>query len=441
MKKLQNFEESFKLVKKWRILTVGVFLIGTFLLSVGMANTAARKELIFWTTHVQFPHYSGYIEMKGKEFVRLHPEISGVKVVVVPYEGYLSKFLTAFMGRKNAPDMFEAMTHQWAGLFDFADPVPEDFLKKVEEKIVPYVREQGMGVDGIRYGIPTEGDNFIMLYINTDMFTESGLDPDKPLTNFSELLNYARKLTKYDKSGKITREGIAIRYSGHPIGITDKYTPFLHGMGGRLVAPDWSTADGYVDSPESLKTLTYYTDLVRKWKVASLEVGTPATAFAQGLAAMIPREGWYAGYLRDNAPDIHYKVYPFPLDENALGPTVYPMFPWVNMVYKYSPNKDLAWKFFEYWWTVEDDLEAHRVQDMLGVWKENLNTEWAKTRPFYKALMTMLENQPYAPAYYHPKANKLAFEYGASVLNALFGQMPPEAAIEEARVNVNALLK
>jgi len=420
-------------------------LAGLIVTVLGLGSTTAvwgARKLILWSVHTAFTHYNKYFETEGEKFAKLHPEIKGVDVVVIPYAGYISKYLTAFMGKKEAPDIFEAMTHQWAGLFQFADPMPEDFAKTIEEEQVPYVAAQGV-VGGERYGVPTEGCNFMMQYINIEMFEEAGLDPNNLPKNFDELLECAKKLTKSDAAGEITRSGFAIRYAGHPIGITDKFTPFLHGMGASLVAPDFSTATGYTNSPEAVNALTWYTNLVGKWKVSSTKLGLPSEAFAQKLAAIIFREGWYAGYLRDNAPDVYskIKVSPCPQNENSLGPTVYPLFPWVNMVYRYSPYKDLAWEFLRYMWTAEHDLKQHKVQDMFPVWKKNLDTEYGRTRPYYGALVQTLKDTPYAPHYYHPTQNKIAFTYGDAVLDALFGRASAEVALEMATAEINLLLE
>ncbi len=46
-----------------------------------------------------------------------------------------------------------------------------------------------------------------ILYYNKDAFKEAGLDPEKPPVTFSEIADAAKKLTKKDASGKVTRYG------------------------------------------------------------------------------------------------------------------------------------------------------------------------------------------------------------------------------------------
>ena len=46
-----------------------------------------------------------------------------------------------------------------------------------------------------------------ILYYNKDAFKEVGLDPEKPPTTFSEVTEYAKKLTKKDASGQTVRYG------------------------------------------------------------------------------------------------------------------------------------------------------------------------------------------------------------------------------------------
>ena len=91
-----------------------------------------------------------------------------------------------------------------------------------------------------------------------------------------------KKLTIADpKGGEPTQVGFAIRSKGAPVGITDKFLPFAHAWGARMLSPDLDKATGYANSPQMVAALTFFGDLVNKDKVASLAFGNPEDAFGQ----------------------------------------------------------------------------------------------------------------------------------------------------------------
>lgn len=422
-------------MKRHRLLICLGLLLVVMTLAVGIS---AKTQLTLWTHLGQHPKLNQWYEDRGREFAELHPEISGVDVVVIPYEGYEARYLSAFMGRVGAPDIFVGMAHDWAGTYQFADPTPTHFASMVDDKVSDDLRLLGMW-DGVRYGVPIGGSNFMMLYINADMFREAGLDPDKPIETLDQLVDAAKKLTKYDKSGKVTRAGFAIRYSGHQVGITEKYLPFAHTFGARMVSPDWTKGSGYTNSPQAVKALEFFVDLVYTHKVSSLEVGVPETAFAQGLAAMIFRESWLVGWLRDNAPHIKYRTWALPYQDIKVGSGA--IFAWADMVYRDSPNKDWAWKYLEYIWTQADDLGKYEIQGLPPVWQDNLESDYMKGRPDYAATIEMVQSREPAPTYFHEKTNEVVIAYGDAILEAVFGHKTPQQALDDAAIRIDRILQ
>jgi ABC-type glycerol-3-phosphate transport system substrate-binding protein len=156
----------------------------------------------------------------------------------------------------------------------------------------------------VRYGIPIEHGNFQQMYINVDMFKKAASIPDKPPMKFTgDWIADMKKLTIADpKGGDPTQVGFAIRSKGAPVGITDKFLPFAHAWGARMLSPTSAKATGYANSPEMIAALTFFGDLVNKDKVASLSFGNPEDAFGQKRAAVIFRESWFFGWLKKNAP-------------------------------------------------------------------------------------------------------------------------------------------
>lgn len=396
---------------------------------------AQQKRLIYWTHWDQNPEFNKWYETKGKEFAKK----TGyeVEVVTIPYVGYEAKYLAAFIGKTGAPDMFNGMTHQWCGQYDFCDKMPADLEKTWDENLPKYMVPIGKW-KGARHGIPIEHGNFQQMYINVDMFKKAGLNPDKPPKTMDEWLAAMKKLTILDAKGEPVQVGFALRHKGAPVGITDKFLPFAHAFGARMLSPGLDKATGYANGLEMLAALQFFGDLVLKHKVASLALGSPEDAFGQKRAAVIFRESWFFGWVKKNAPDVSFKVYALPCGKACPGAGN--LFPWTDLVYKNSPNKQMAWEFIRFISNAQDDLEHHQVQGILPVWTANLESAYVKSRPDYQSTKEMLA-QPVPPNYYHPKSNELATAFGEAVVGVLYGKGQPKPLLDEAAAKMDRILK
>src|SRR5207249_10708616 len=138
-------------------------------------------------------------------------------------------------------------------------------------------------------------------------FKKAGLNPDDPPKTFDIWLADMKKLTIADpKGGEPTQVGFAIRSKGHPVGITDKFLPFAHASGARMLSQDLDKATGYAYSPQMVAALTFFGDLVNKDKVASLAFGNPEDAFGQKRATVFFRESWLCGWVETYATYVNF---------------------------------------------------------------------------------------------------------------------------------------
>lgn len=426
-----------------KILTICIFLLVTVCIVSAAGSREAKQEgpvkLIYMTEWEQMPEFNKYFAEKGEEFAKLYPdECSGVEVIIIPYSGYEAKFLSGFSSNQPVCDFYKGMAHVWAGLYNYAEPMPKALADRLDKELAAYLTPLGI-YDGVRYGYPVESGNFQQLYINVDMFRAAGLDPNKPPKDFEELLQYAKKLVKYDAKGNVEVAGFALRYSGEGQGVADKNLTIIHAFGGKMFDVPSRTATGYVNSPESIKGLEWIKRVLDE-KVTSLEVGIPETAFGQGRAAMIFRESWVSGWLDANAPNINYKIYPVPTQKVAVGGGN--LFPWVNLVYSNSPNKELAWKFLDFLLTQEDDLEQNKRQGMLPIMQANYDTEYVKNRVDFNSVKEVLSRGA-GPAYdyYIAEMNQLASEFGTAIQDVMYGRATPKAALDKAAANMDKILK
>lgn len=389
-----------------------------------------------WHPQDNWPNTFDYLSQHVQAFEEKYPNVT-VEYVHIPYEGFAAKYLTAFAGQSEAPDIFMGKPAYYGGAVGVADIAPADLQELYTENIIEVI-QPFFQIDGAWIAYPVSADLGMEIFYNADHFEEAGLDPDKPPQTFDELLEYARQLTVYDDDGNIVRNGLALRYDGAPVGLADKALPFIHAFGGRLYAPDGSTAEGYLNSPETVAALQYMQDLVYKDKVASLELGRPVDTFGAGKSSMIFREGWVVGWMKDNAPDINYRVSALP-----EGPAGYPglslLFSWSWMVNKFSPNKDIAWDWIRTVSNPETDLGLAKVEGYHPVWKSNFEDPYVSDRPDMEATEVILSH-PTGPYYDDPFIDEIATRVGEAVQAVLFNEATPQDALDAAVPDVNALL-
>ncbi len=103
------------------------------------------------------------------------------------------------------------------------EPVADAKAKAWLDAVSPEIRELSDYGKGRMWGYPQYGIDVYGLTWNKDQFKEAGLDPEKPPRTWAEFREYAKKLTRRDAQGNITRVGYAIRHVGHPHGVVHKH--------------------------------------------------------------------------------------------------------------------------------------------------------------------------------------------------------------------------
>src|SRR5436853_680125 len=226
-------------------------------------------------------------------------------------------------------------------------------------------------VSGKTYGLPLmEGSRASMFY-NKTMFKEAGIAT--PPSTFPELVADARKLVKFDASGKMIRSGISLRLSGQGSGIGEKFRFVLEPAGGALIVktPSGKWHSGY-DNEAGRAALTFYVDAVQKDKIDDPKVPHDADAFAAGTTAMLFREAWVIGEIQQKNPKLEYGVAPIPRWK-AGGPYKMLVQPWGIYVNGKSGNKSAAWDFLKFLTNRENAL---RLTTMTGWVSERQDVDW-----------------------------------------------------------------
>lgn len=190
---------------------------------------------------------------------KFEEENPGVKVelVMVPWAELMPKYVAA-VESKTTPDISIGGATHCLALVPSGMVLPvTDLIREIGEDdfyttLMLYIQWKGE-----TWLVPQIHTSRI-LYYNKEHFLEAGLDPNKPPTNWDELVEYAKKLTRAG------RYGFGALYSRD-------YLPCQHLLMFMAQAGGGMRKDGEViiDSKENAVGLQFYADLYLKHKVVA----------------------------------------------------------------------------------------------------------------------------------------------------------------------------
>ncbi|MBN9389070.1 MAG: ABC transporter substrate-binding protein [Chloroflexi bacterium] len=360
--------------------------------AAGTATTAAASTGGTGTIKVWFPGNSqAEMDVVTKKLAPAFEQANpGVKVNIefVDWGNISTKLNTAFAGG-TAPDVFGHGVAATAGFASNDRLLPIDnYLQKWDPKMISdfgTLLDQGK-YNGKHYSVPIRGDARLIAY-RTDLFTEVGLDPAKPPTNWQEFTAAAQKLTK--KSGsRIDRSGFLFSTTADQ-GLQQVFLTFLTEAGGSQMNADLTKLTW--NSPEGVKALQYMIDTYNGPNAVATGLGENYGSLAPnqqplvtGRTAMAIVDPGTLGAIRTASPDIYSKIAVMPplkdVKQTAFGGAGTVLF-----INKDTKNPDLAWKFIDFMnqdSTLEDYLPANGGFPMRT---SLLNSELVTTKvPYFK---------------------------------------------------------
>jgi multiple sugar transport system substrate-binding protein len=294
-------------------------------------------------TLVHWQHHHEARKPVVDQFATTFGEENGVAIDFqsIPYDSYFDKLITA-LSTGTAPDVFQVpivMAEQLVTAKAIA-PVPDSVMTsdQIASEFVPWTVERWQGDDGKYYGLPTDTQT-LLLFINTDLLTESGGDPANPPATWEELKTQARAGTKRDANGTMTQAGLDTRYNWAV------YTQAMYSfIDGPVV--DAATCTAEYDNEQGIAAWQMVADLMTGPEaVDSPEFLTGQKKFEQGKAVFYINHPVTRGRLALEAPDLNWIVAPAPVPEGKEPTTV--GYSWAYVVNAASQNVDLAWRWVQ----------------------------------------------------------------------------------------------
>lgn len=407
--------------------------------SVGAQSKTTVK---FWThTH---PPMIDQNKALIKDFEAANPDIT-IDYSIIPNNDFATKMLTS-MGTDTGPDVINMDDNQMRSIY-----IPKGLVQPLDAKAVGYDSDdalqkayipgalEGSVADGKVYGLPSEF-NVTAFAINTDDFTQAGLDPKNPPKTWDELGTEGQKLV-VSSGGSMTRRGFDFLYL-HAGWYHNQLGTLLLQTGGRYVADDNKTV--VVNKPEAVAALQIWYDMIYKYKIADPNVaGRDATVpyqdFLDNKVASTLLNPWGMALVTpDSAAYNKYAVVPLPQVHPDAG---------ANPLYAYywaanSKTTDPATLAAAFKWI--GFLSSHP-----GDWLKNVNfiqpkvgweqTPEAKAFPFFDVWASEMLKGKFLPI--TPDSQQIDDIMKATIESSVLNQIEPQQAMDSAAQQIEAVLK
>jgi multiple sugar transport system substrate-binding protein len=256
---------------------------------------------------------------------------------ITTWSDYVNK-LVADVAAGNAPDVINiaieglrlgADKNLFLPLDDFIASTPKDAnpLTDMDQRLV-----DALAVDGSQLLVPNNWNN-MLIYYNTRMFEEAGIERPDPDWTWDDFLSIAQQLTTGSGSDKV--HGFAVPFFNFGL------TPWWYTNGTSTVTEDLS--DSNLDDPAMLEAVEFVHALVHEHQVAPSVEGTePYQLFPAGKVAMTGAGHWVVGSFEELGFE-DYDVLPWP--QNTETSTVFGTAGFG--IHPETDNPHLAWEYIK----------------------------------------------------------------------------------------------
>ncbi len=317
-------------------------------LGFGMLGSGgAMAQTVVDFTVAEYSSKTGpFFEQLAADFEAANPDIE-INIEVVPWDTLLQRLTTDVAGG-TAPDLSIIGT-RW--LLDFAsqgiaEPIDAYITPEFKDTFIDTFMDPGI-IDGQMMGLPVAASARAMM-VNMDLYDSAGVAPP---TTWDEL---------YEASKKIAEEPdvFALGLQGKEIE-TDAYFYYsLWTHGGDILNEDGTSG---LDSEAALTATRLYKQMIDE----GLTQPSPTNytredvfnLFKQGQVATIFTFPMLIPQLKAEAPDLNYKILPFP---EAGAKATYGVTDTL-MMFADSDAKEATWKFIEFAYQ-----DAYREQFDIG---------------------------------------------------------------------------
>src|SRR5579864_4312150 len=431
------------MLKRQRLGALGLALVvAVALVPLRVGAQAPVSLKFYYPVGVSGPLNKLMTEMVN-DFNSGHPGIRVEPVFAGNYVETMAKAMTAVLGGA-PPDVAVLDTPELFSLLDRNAIMPLDdliaqsggkgWLDDFYQTLLLNER-----ANGHVYSIPWQRSTPIFYY-NRDMFRKAGLDPNRAPKNWTELVEYAQKLTIRDSSGNVTQWGVEA-----PVVDTSPWViqGFFIEAGANYFDPNGKWVK--FNSPQVARALQFILDLQNKYKVhppgpsSAAFWGQVPQDFIQQKVAMIYTTTGNMTFIRSNAK-FEWNAGFMPADKRYGAPTGGGSLYIFNKIP--ADHQAAAWTFIR-WMT--DPQQAARWSIGTGyvpIRKTELSASSFKDymTQVPQALTATLQLQVAGEQMTIHDVDQIGLLLVTAVQAAQSGRLSPQAALDQAQRDATALL-
>jgi multiple sugar transport system substrate-binding protein len=417
-----------------------IFVVGVLLLLL-LAACAAPDEpegpvtITYW--HTMSDPETAQLENVVAAFEATYPDIT-VETTRYAYDDFKPALLTSIAGGEG-PDTAR-MDIAWVS--EFADQgalMQLDGVMPGFEDIIAGTFPGPLSTNywqGHYYGLPQNTNTQVLLW-NKEVFDAGGATPPATLEEFAQV---ACDLTEGEEQ------------YGYALGGTYFWAPapIFYAMGGAVVDEGITTADGYVNGPESVAAFTMLKDLFDQGCISPNLLGGgigTADGHATGLYAMIVDGPWMVDIYKGNYPDFEVNFAPIPTGPDGTTSSVVGGEDLV--IFEGTEFGDAAMKWAAFLLSEESQkmmaevgviptlsslIGDESLPAYFGVFLEQLETAQARVPHPKWGDMDGAINNAYQRMLRGEQTVQAALDQAAAEINELLGAAPPEITIEPASI-------
>jgi multiple sugar transport system substrate-binding protein len=388
---------------------------------------------------IRLRYWNGFTGPDGRTMLRLvqrfnreNPDVN-VLMQRMDWATYYNKLFVAGIGRR-APEVF--VLQSWA-VERFARA---RFVRTIDDltgganglnaqNIDPNIWDS-VQVGGKHYGLPL--DIWLLgMYTNRRLLREAGLvdargEPKPPQTR-QEFLDAARRLTR-DTNGDGTPDQWGFVFTNLDSNV---YT-VMRQFGGPFFTPDHSRC--LLNDPRNVAALQFCCDLIRRYRVAPPPENFDAwIGFRQGKVGMA-FEGIYMLDDLRKQHDLDYGGAPVPLlgAERAVWAGSHNLCLRADLK---GPELQAAWRFLKF---LSDNSIDWAAGGQVPARRDLRDTARFRAMPVQSAFARQIPYVSYMPRI--PFFFEFQTEFDTAIEKALRGSATPQAALDTATANVNAVI-
>lgn len=389
----------------------------------GLAGFAQAETTVKFTVAEYSSKTGPFFEQVAKDFEAQNPDIK-VAIEVVPWDTLLQRLTTDVAGG-STPDLAIIGT-RW--LLDFAsqgvaEPIDSYMTPAFKATFIDTFMNPGI-IDGKLMGLPVAASARAMM-VNKDIYDKAGVTPP---TTWDELYADAKKIKAAEP------DVFAFGLQGKEIE-TDAYFYYsLWTHGGDILNADGTSG---VDSPAGIEAVSLYKKMIDE----GLTQPSPTNysredvfnLFKQGKVATIFTFPMLIPQIKEEAPNLHYEILPFP---EAGAKATYGVTDTL-MLFKNSKVKKEAWKFVEFAYQDKYRTQFDLGEGFLPVTKNVAKLDHFTKDPDVAGFAAGLPYAKFAPVI--ANWEEIADTTVRALQQIYLGQVSPEEGLKDAAAKINKI--